>query len=107
MKTLHLPEPCQVILDPKAAPGGPGSLLEPDGDDTGFVSAVLFRQQTWRTRVTLEVWTYWGDWWLDPKLEGESRRYFVLGTQRGEISVFYRSSPSESERGWFVAGWFD
>ena len=93
MKTLHTPERCEV-------------RLEPDGEGGDFVSAVEFRGQTWYTRTLLETWTYWGDWWLDAALEGESRTYFVLGTQQGELSVFHRSSPTEAP-GWFVAGWFD
>ena len=94
MKTLHTPERCEV-------------RLEPDGAGGDFVNAVEFRGQTWYTRTLLEVWTYWGDWWLDPALEGESRTYFILGTQRGEITVFHCSSPRTEEQGWFVEGWYD
>jgi hypothetical protein len=94
MKTLHVPERCEV-------------LLEPDADGGVWVSAVRYRGMTWYTRVTLKVWWYWGDWWLDPQLAGEARTYYVLGTSKGEISVFHRINPQESERGWFVEGWYD
>lgn len=94
MKTMHAPERVEVFL-------------EPDEDGVPFVSALKFRGATWRTRVTLEVWTYWGDWWLDPGLEGESRVYHVLGTHRGRITVFHRESSRLGETGWFVEGWFD
>lgn len=94
MKTLHTPQRCQV-------------LLEPDEDGRPWVVAVKFRGLTWRTRVTLEVWSYWGEWWLDADLEGESRTYFVLGTQHGEISLFQRKGARLEDRGWYVEGWFD
>ena len=94
MKTLHQPQPCKVLLEPDEAGGF-------------WVSAVRFRGASWQTKITLEVWTYWGEWWLDPKLEGESRVHYVLGTQRGEICVFYRISPQVTETGWYVAGWYD
>jgi hypothetical protein len=92
MKTLHVPEPCQV-------------LLESDESGSPWVSSVRARGQTWHTRVVLEVWRFWGDWWLSPDLSGESRTYWVLGTSRGEITVFYRVSSRET--GWFLAGWYD
>jgi hypothetical protein len=94
MKTLHTPERCRV-------------LLEPDGASGASVSAVQYRGATWCTRVTLEVWCYWGDWWLDATLKGERRTYFVLGTQRGEISVFCRVHRDAALNGWFVEGWYD
>ena len=94
MKTLHIPERCEV-------------LLEPDGTGGVWVSALRWRGSTWRVKTTLEVWVYWGDWWLDPGLAGESRRYHVLGTQKGEISRFYRHGTRVEERGWFVEGWYD
>ena len=94
MKTLHRPSPCQV-------------LLEPDGTGGVWVSAVRWRGTTWRVRLTLEVWCYWGDWWLDAGLIGEQRSYHVLGTQKGEITIFYRQQLLEALCGWFVAGWYD
>lgn len=94
MKTLHRPERCEV-------------LLEPDVEGGVWVSSVHYRGSTWYTRMVLEVWSYWGDWWLDPSLEGESRTYYVLGTSKGEISIFLRHNPRDAERGWFVAGWYD
>ena len=94
MKTLHVPQRCSVVL-------------ESDEEGRPWVSAVRFRGVTWRTKVTLEIWTYWGEWWLDPDLEGESRLYFVLGTNNGEISLFQRSSPRAADRGWYVEGWND
>ena len=90
MKTLHSPESCRVLLEADGTP-----------------SAVRFRGRTWYVRTLLGTWTFWGDWWLDPQLEGESRAYFVLGTQRGEISVFHRTGPRAEEQGWFVEGWYD
>ena len=94
MKTLHIPERCEV-------------LLEPDGAGGAWVSAIKYRGATWRTRATLEVWLYWGDWWLTADLEGELRTYFILGTDKGEISVFHRRGARLEQRGWFVEGWYD
>jgi hypothetical protein len=94
MKTLHTPQRCQV-------------WLETDEEGRPWVCAVTFRGRTWRTKVTLEIWTYWGEWWLDPDLKGESRLYFVIGTQHGEISLFQRSGGKAEDDGWFVEGWFD
>ena len=94
MKTLHRLERCEV-------------LCEADEFGGVWVSAVKFRGFTWYTRAMLEVWIYWGDWWLDPFLQGVSHTYYVLGTERGELTVYYCHSPRASECGWFAAGWYD
>jgi hypothetical protein len=94
VKTFHIPESCEV-------------MLEPDEFGGTQVSAVRFRKAMWRTGRTLETWVYWGEWWLDSALEGETRTYFVLATNRGEITVFYCQSPRASKGGWFIAGWYD
>lgn len=108
MKLLHTPEKCLVLLDPKAAPRGPGSLLERTGNQRleakTRVTTVRWRDRTWTVQTTLEVWVYRSGWWRETGLEGERREYHLLGTQRGEIQVFLRHGI---DPGWFVAGWFD
>jgi hypothetical protein len=109
MKLLHTPEKCLVLLDPKAAPFGLGSLLEPNRGTRSQpprnrVTTVRWRDRVWTVQTTLEVWVYRSEWWRETGLEGERREYHLLGTQRGEIQVFFRPGVNA---GWFVAGWFD
>ena len=88
MKTLHNAEPCQVLLEPLGL---------------GFtVSAVRWRGSTWYVKKVLEVYVYWGEWWLDSSLIGETRVYYLLGTARGELTIF-----QHQHQAWFVVGWFD
>jgi hypothetical protein len=93
MKTLHHAERCQVLLEP---------------DVKGVVvRAVRWRGVTWHVQTTLEVFVYWGEWWLHPDLQGETRDYYVLGTARGELTVFRRLHRDLEQQGWFVLGWWD
>ena len=89
MKFLHQAEECTVQ------------------EEHGRVLAVRWRERVWQVKATLDVWTYRGNWWLDPSLQGERRTYHVLGTARGEIEVYQREHPDPEKRGWWVSAWWD
>ena len=87
MKTLHIPQPCKVLLQQQT------------------LQAVHFRQRAWVVRDTLCVYTLCDPWRTLPSLQGEKRVYHKLHTSSGEIVVFERVRGLEL--GWFVAGWWD
>jgi hypothetical protein len=89
MKFLQKPEPCTVQ------------------QERGHVVAVRWRDRVWQVKTTLDIWTYRGNWWTDPSLEGERRQYHVLGTSRGEIEVYERTCPDPQQFGWWVSAWWD
>ena len=84
MKQLHTPKPCVVLKERD------GSLV-----------AVRHEGQPWTVRGTLETWSWRGEWWRTPSLEGDARTYHRLMTAKGEIVVYEHAS------GFYVSGWWD
>ena len=61
-----------------------------------------WRQRVYRVIQVSQRWFYRGKWWLDPKLEGETRKYFrvvccplqpTLPTEAGPYSMPRRRAP--------------
>lgn len=87
MKTLWVPQVCQVLLDRQT------------------VQAVHFRERAWVVRQTLCIYTICDPWRTLPDLKGEKRVYHKLHTAYGEIVVFERVRGPQV--GWFVSRWWD